>query len=563
MTGDTAWKKGERYEGTVTEVRFPDKGVVETKEQAGHCIVKHTLPGQRVAFAVKKRRGVNAEGRLLEVLEPSPAEMESDCPHAGSCGGCSYRTLPYEEQLRLKEGQVFALLKEFADGSVFLPILASPVTEGFRNKMEFSFGDSRKDGPLELGLHARGSFYDVITVTDCRIVDEDYRAILRATVDFFREKKIPFYHKLRHEGVLRHLLVRKAAYTGEILIDLVTTSEFAGAGDGGVTEEVLTSYVNLLTGLKLDGKIVGILHTKNDALSDSIRDDGTDVLFGTDHFDDRILGLMFRITPFSFFQTNTRSAEVLYDTVRKMVRRHTGLNNSVIYDLYSGTGTIAQLLAPVASEVIGVEIVEEAVEAARLNAERNGLHNCTFIAGDVLKVLDEITQKPDLIVLDPPRDGVHPKALPKIISYGVPGIVYISCKPTSLARDLPAFLDAGYRVECVQPLDQFPFSSHVETVALLSKLSEAKHFVNVKVEMDEMDVTCAESKATYREIAEWVQENYGLHVSNLSIAQVKQKYGIIERENYNKPKSPDSKQPGTSDMRIKAIEEAMRHFQMI
>ncbi len=487
MPQNTGWKKGERYEGTVTEVRFPDKGVVKTAGQEGHCIVKHTLPGQRVAFVVKKRRGEHAEGRLLEVLQPSAAEVTPDCEHAAVCGGCAYRSLPYEEQLRLKEQQVRALLKDLADPSVFLPILSSPVTEGFRNKMEFSFGDSRKDGPLELGLHARGSFYDVIPVTGCRIVDGDYRAILSATLAFFRKEQIPFYHKLRHEGVLRHLLVRKAAKTGEILIDLVTASGNDGSvAVGGLTETALESYVNLLRGLNLDGKIVGILHTENDALSDTIRDDGTRVLYGNDHFYDEVLGLRFRITPFSFFQTNTWSAEVLYDVVRRLVSGTEGLNNSVIYDLYSGTGTIAQLLAPVAGEVIGVEIVPEAVEAARMNAELNGLHNCRFIAGDVLKVLDEITETPDFIVLDPPRDGVHPKALQKILSYGVPGIVYISCKPTSLARDLPAFQDAGYYVNSIQPIDQFPFASHVETVVCLNKnFSKPKDYIQIGIDAED------------------------------------------------------------------------------
>ena len=459
---EPVWKKGERYEGTVTEVRFPNKGIVRVDGINGHCIVKNTLPGQKIAFSVSKRRNANAEGRLLEIIERAPEEMESDCVHFADCGGCMYRTLPYECQLALKEKQVHELLKDYADESCFCPILASPVTEGYRNKMEFSFGDGYKGGPLELGLHKRGSFYDILSVPSCRIVDEDFRTILSESLDFFRTQQIPFYHKIRHEGVLRHLLVRKAAKTGEILIDLVTNGPLG-------TGSVVHNYVNLLTGLQLSGKIVGILHTQNDALSDTIRDDGTEILLGRDHFYEELLGLKFRITPFSFFQTNSFSAEVLYDTVREMISRTGMINNGVIYDLYSGTGTIAQLLAPVAKKVIGVEIVEEAVMAAKENAELNGLHNCEFIAGDVLKVLDEIENKPDMIVLDPPRDGIHPKALPKILAYQVPQIIYISCKPTSLARDLPSFLDAGYRVKEIRPIDQFPATGHVETVCLLTR----------------------------------------------------------------------------------------------
>ncbi|MCR5267233.1 MAG: 23S rRNA (uracil(1939)-C(5))-methyltransferase RlmD [Lachnospiraceae bacterium] len=477
---EPVWKKNERYEGIVTDVRFPNKGIVKVEGIAGTCVVKNTIPGQRIAFTVSKRRNERAEGCLVEVLARSETEIAGNCPHFGDCGGCTYRTLPYSEQLKLKEKQVRFLLKDLVDEACFRPILPSPVTEGFRNKMEFSFGDSCIGGPLELGLHKRGSFYDVISVPECRIVDEDYRKILQATLAYFREQQIPFYHKLRHDGILRHLLVRKAARTGEILIDLVTTKWSMGTG------LVVQNYVNLLLGLQLQGKIVGILHTCNDALSDTIRNDQTTVLFGRDHFYEELLGLKFKITPFSFFQTNSLSAEVLYDTVRSFITTGNELNNSVIYDLYSGTGTIAQLLAPVAKEVIGVEIVEEAVMAAKSNAELNGLHNCEFIAGDVLEVLDNITEQPDCIVLDPPRDGIHPKALEKIVAYGVPGIVYISCKPTSLARDLPAFLSAGYKVELVQPIDQFPASSHVETVVCLSKnYSKPKDYIQIGIDAED------------------------------------------------------------------------------
>ncbi len=476
---EPVWKKGERYVGIVTDVRFPNKGIVRVEGIDGVCVVKNVLPGQQIAFCVFKRRNERAEGRLIEVLKRSETEIKSDCPHFADCGGCTYRTLPYDEQLKLKEKQVRFLLKDLVPEACFRPILASPVTEGFRNKMEFSFGDSVKGGPLELGLHKIGSFYDVLSVPECRIVDEDYRKILQATLAYFREQQIPFYHKLRHDGVLRHLLVRKAARTGEILIDLVTTSEPLGTG------LVVQNYVNQLLSLQLQGEIVGILHTCNDALSDTIRNDQTNVLFGEDHFYEELLGLKFKITPFSFFQTNSLSAEVLYDTVRSFVTTGNELNNSVIYDLYSGTGTIAQLLAPVAKEVIGVEIVEEAVMAAKSNAELNGLHNCEFIAGDVLKVLDTITEQPDYIVLDPPRDGIHPKALEKIVAYGVPGIVYISCKPTSLARDLPAFLSAGYRVNCIQPIDQFPASSHVEVCFLLERLRSAKDHIEISIDADD------------------------------------------------------------------------------
>lgn len=454
-------KKGQVYEGIVERVEFPNKGIVQSKE--GSCIVKNALPGQKVSFSVNKVRKGKAEGRLLKVLQKSPLETESPCSHFGICGGCTYISLPYEEQLKIKEEQVKRLLDSVLckqeKAYVFEGIKASPKPYAYRNKMEFSFGDERKDGPLSLGMHKRGSFYDVVTVSDCQIVEEDYRKILQATLSFFRENNAKFYHRLHHEGYLRHLLVRRAVKTGEILIALVTTTQ---------EEMDLQPWKQMLLDLSLDGNIVGILHTKNDSVADVVKSDETVILYGQDFFYEELLGLKFKISEFSFFQTNSLGAEVLYETVREYIGE-LSKQEKIVFDLYSGTGTIAQLMAPVAKKVIGVEIVEEAVEAARKNAALNGISNCEFLAGDVLKVLDDIAEKPDMIILDPPRDGIHPKALPKIIAYGVDRIVYISCKPTSLVRDLEVFIENGYEVEKAVAVDQFPWTANVETVVLLSK----------------------------------------------------------------------------------------------
>ena len=332
--------------------------------------------------------------------------------------------------------------------------------------MEYSFGDASKGGELELGLHKKGSFYDIVTVRECNIADEDYSKILYETLIYFRGIGSTYFHKINHEGFLRNLLVRKTARTGEILVDLVTSSQMPS--DAPCTEvSVIEDWKNILLGLKLKGKIVGILHTINDSLSDAVHNDRTDILYGQDFITEELLNLQFKISPFSFFQTNTYSAEVLYNTVREFISSE--LKDKTVFDLYSGTGTIAQLIAPVAKQVVGVEIVEEAVEAARDNAILNGLDNCKFICNDVLKALDDIVEKPDFIILDPPRDGVHPKALRKIIDYGVDNIIYISCKPTSLARDLETFMVLGYKPVRVCGVDQFPGTNHVETVCLLSK----------------------------------------------------------------------------------------------
>ncbi|SEQ42738.1 class I SAM-dependent RNA methyltransferase [Butyrivibrio sp. TB] len=519
-------RKRQIIEGTVIRRDFPNKGIVsdlikvsaddavENEKMEGNCVIKNTLPGQRVRGIVTKSGKNRLEARLLEVLEEAPDAIESPCPHFGICGSCHYLSMTYEQELALKEEQVKKLLsdafKKQETEPVWDGIKKSPIRFEYRNKMEFSFGDEVKDGPLSLGMHKRGSMHDIVTVKGCQIIDADYRKILTCVLDYFASMYTPlsnnevceknisddnsdvvekndlttnnivsqkydqkiitgketvtFYHTMQKKGYLRHLLVRKARKTGQILVDLITTTQ---------EEHDLNPLKDALLSLDLDGEIVGFLHTKNDSLSDAVVDQGTDIIYGQDHFTEELLGLKFDITPFSFFQTNSLSAEVLYDTVRDYVRegmKEQGRDKAhILYDLYCGTGTISQLMSPVADKVIGVEIIEEAVEAAKINAKRNNVDNCEFIAGDVLKVLDEIEEKPDYIILDPPRDGIHPKALRKIIDYGVDRMVYVSCKPTSLQRDLVELQAAGYRIERACAVNQFPCTVHVETIVLLTK----------------------------------------------------------------------------------------------
>ena len=486
-------KKGQIYEGIVEALEFPNKGRIFLQDEQKTVTVKNTVPGQRIRFSVNKVRGERAEGRILEVLEASPMEREAECPHFGQCGGCTYQTLPYEEQLKLKEGQIREMMDRAVDGSyVWEGIKPSPAVFGYRNKMEFSFGDEYKNGPMALGMHKRGSFHDIVTVKGCRIVDEDYQRILACTLEAAEESGLPYYHRIKHTGFFRHLLVRKAVKTKEILVDLITAGEadgclLNGAGKclmneadkcsmkeeerggaaGGGTVKFLKDWAKRIQSLPLEGKIIGILHTRNDSVADVVKDEGTEVLYGQDYFYEELLGLRFKITPFSFFQTNSLGAEVLYKTARSYIG---DTKDKVIFDLYSGTGTIAQILAPVAKKVVGVEIVEEAVEAARENARLNGLSNCSFWAGDVLRVIDELNEVPDLIVLDPPRDGVNPKALEKIANFGVDRMVYIACKPTSLVRDLEMLQGRGYKVERVGGVDMFPGTWHIETIVALSRI---------------------------------------------------------------------------------------------
>ncbi|WP_073993739.1 23S rRNA (uracil(1939)-C(5))-methyltransferase RlmD [Parasporobacterium paucivorans] len=462
-------KKGDVFEGLVIKTEFPNKGLMEI--DGNKIRVKGVLAGQKIRFSIKRKRSGQCEGKLMEVLEKSPLQdREAPCIHFGKCGGCSYQDLSYGNQLEMKSAQVKEILDSVCPDYLFEGILPSPSEWEYRNKMEFSFGDEFMDGPLALGLHRKNSFHDIVNITDCRIVDNDFNEILKCVLNHFDGKEIPFYHKMRHEGYLRHLLVRRAATTGEILINLVTAS---GEAENAVYEAAADyeGLIKALLALSLNGTIVGIAHVINDSMADVVKSDQTDSLFGRDYIQENILGLNFKVSAFSFFQTNSLGAEVLYGKARQYAGE---TKDKVIFDLYSGTGTIAQMLAPIAKKTVGVEIVGEAVEAARINAAGNNLNNCEFIVGDVLKVMDDLQDKPELIILDPPRDGVHPKALEKIAEFGADTIVYISCKPSSLERDMYSLQEAGYKVVKACAVDMFPQTVHVETVVMLTRSEATK-----------------------------------------------------------------------------------------
>lgn len=381
------------------------------------------------------------------------------CKDREYCGGCTYQGVPYEEQLANKFGEVKGLLeaKQIQVGRM-LPIEPAPSVYAYRNKMEYTFGDMEKDGPMTLGMHRKKHFMSIITVDECQLVHPDFNSVLRAVLTFAREHGYTKYHKKRHTGMMRNLVLRRGVHTNEMLINIVTSSE------GEFDEE---GFVQMLLGLPLQHEIVGILRTINDRLADAVYCDELRVLHGRDYYNEEVLGLRFHVGPFSFFQTNVEAVENLYSYAVGLID---DFADKKAFDLFCGTGTISQVLARSASEVIGVEIVEEAVEGARRTAAMNGLDNCRFIAGDVFEVLSSLPDQPDVIVVDPPRAGISVDALDRIISYGVRQIVYISCNPKSLAQNLYQLQLNGYRVESVKPFDNFPGTKHVETVVLLSRV---------------------------------------------------------------------------------------------
>ena len=450
-------KRGSIIEATVVDTVFPNKGLVYVDGKK--ILVHDALEGQKLRIQIVKKRRDRIEAKILEVLERSPLEQEPSCGQFGLCGGCTYLHVPYESQLEIKANQVLNLLQdaEIKDFD-FLGIEPSPKPFAYRNKMEYTFGDGG-NSPLELGLHRKRMRYEISPVTGCQLVDQDFLYILDSVLSHFREVGIPFYHKKSHQGVLRNLVIRKAGTTNEILVNLVTTSQ---------KELILAELSERLQKLHLTGHLKGFLHTINDGKADTIRADSIRIIWGNDHITERILGLTFQVSAFSFFQTNSYGAEKLFSLVRDFA----GPQPGVVFDLYCGTGTIAQIISPLADKVVGIEIVPEAIEAARENARINGLDNCRFIAGDVLAELDVLDEQPDLIILDPPRGGIHPKALEKVIALGAPRLIYVSCQPVSLAKDLQVLAASGYVATKVKCVDMFPHTPHVETVVLITRVEK-------------------------------------------------------------------------------------------
>lgn len=485
-------RRGQVIELKIEEMRFPAVGVgyFEGKKVK----VKNAIKGQLIEARIKKNRSDYAEAGLVQVLEPSASEVASFCPHFGRCGGCARQTVPYDEQVAMKTEMVRSIIEESGfEAFEFETPIKSPEIYHYRNKMEYSFGDEEKNGPLQLGMHKKGRFHDVVTVDQCMLVDEDFNTILRATLDYFVEAGTLRYNKNTMEGFLRHFTIRKSQNTGEILLGLSASTQ--GSVD-------LTAFVERLLSLTIKGQIVGILWIKNDGIADVVQGE-IEVLYGREYYMETLMGLDFKVSFFSFFQTNPEGAELLY---QKVIDYTGATEGKEVFDLFSGTGTIGQIMAGSAKRVIGVEIVEDAVRAANENAELNKLENCNFIAGDVFKVLDELDHTPEVIVVDPPRAGIQEKALMKILGYGVPQITYVSCNPKSLGDNLITARKNGYTIERVCCVDMFPHTPHIETVVKLIKVDTETVDAYAEPVVEDKD---AETKASERR-AEQLKKNRDL-----------------------------------------------------
>lgn len=472
------------------------------------------------------------------------------------CGGCNFQYYTYEEQLYLKKENIKRLLDQCIKYEYeFQEPIQSVEKQGYRNKMEFSFGNEYLDGPTILGLHKQNSFHDIVNVSGCKLMDANFDMIYNKVDEISKKFGLNFYHRLKHVGYLRNLVIRKGK--NDILVNLVTTSDIDKKIEKDYLEELKKELLNLP--LKDGYKITGILHTLNDGLQDMVVSEKENILYGKRDICEEVFDLKFEISPYSFFQTNKKTVEKLYSKVIEYIGQK---KDRVVFDLFSGTGTIGQIVSKNCKKVIGIEIVEEAVEKAKANCVLNNIQNCEFIAGDVFSRLENL-ESPDLLILDPPRGGVGEKTVKKIVEfYPTDEIIYVSCNPRTLCTDLKQFQEYGYTVKKACIVDMFPFTNYVETVALLSKL-DSKKYISVELPLDDMDLTRAESKVTYKQIQNYVFEKFGFKISTLYIAQVKKKWGLDVRKHYNMSKNEKQKIPKSPIEKEEAILDALRHFKMI
>ncbi|MCW6700671.1 23S rRNA (uracil(1939)-C(5))-methyltransferase RlmD [Anaerococcus sp. NML200537] len=454
-------KKRPTKEIKISEMKYPNLSI-GYDENGRRVEFKGGILGQTINVKTGKKNKERIRAKYINLIEESKLENAREyCPHAGVCGGCAYQKIPYETELMLKHDMIKTLFKDSGityNGNI--KINRSAVTKGYRNKMEYTFGDAVKGGPLILGLHRQRRFYEIVDCYDCNIVDDDFNKIRDGVQKYFREKNTDFYHKTTKEGLLRHLVVRKAHHTGQIMVILVTSS------DESFDDIRLRLFMHMLLDLDLDGRIFSIYHVLNDSLADAVIPEKIKLIYGKEYITEEMLGLSFKISPFSFFQPNVFTAEKLYQKAFDLAEIDSSMN---VLDLYSGTGTITQLMATVANTATGIEIVEEAVEKARENAKLNELNNVNFLCGDVLEEIEKVGDKYDVVILDPPRAGISPASLDKILNIDCKKFVYISCNPKSQMDNLKVFLEKGYEIKDYEIFDQFPNSRHLEAIALLER----------------------------------------------------------------------------------------------
>ncbi|MBQ8356611.1 MAG: 23S rRNA (uracil(1939)-C(5))-methyltransferase RlmD [Clostridia bacterium] len=546
-------QKGAELTLAVTDLNNLGCGVAHAPD--GRVVfLNGAVAGDTVRALIIKVNQTFAVGKVLEVVSPSSDRADGYCAVPASCGGCVYRNLTYEKELELKRSFVeHAFRKAGIPYAVVEPVRTAGEIKGYRNKAEYPITGG-KNG-LFGGFYAQKT-HRVIPAFDCSLQPREFGEILHTFCDFYTQMGISAYDEETGKGLIRHLYLRRGAGTGDLMAcPVINGKELPHAA----------AFVEVL--LQKHPYVTSVLVNENTRRTNVVLGERYHTLYGQPYIEDVLCGKRFRIAPASFYQVNHDAAELLYT----LAAERTELNGTgLLLDLYCGSGTIGLSMAQRAGEVIGIEIVPAAVECANINKALNGIKNASFYCGDAANaegLLAPVERErgalhPDVVILDPPRKGCDAQLLDFLAERRVPRIVYVSCGPDTLARDCAILAKHGYDIGVVTPVDLFPRTGHVESVCLLSKLNTKQH-IEINLDMDELDLTDAEKKATYQEIKDYVLKHSGLKVSSLYIAQVKQTCGIIERENYNKPKSEDAKQPQCPPDKEKAIKDALKHFGMI
>ncbi len=539
----TPVKKNEELELTIDSVTLEGAGVGRVDGFA--LFVPGALAGERVRVHVIKVTASYAVGKLMEVVEPSPHRMEPRCPVYAKCGGCAFGHVTYEEELRIKERHVADALTRLGGLKEvpLRPILGMGQPERYRNKGAFPYGMTDK-GPA-FGFYAPRS-HRLVPVQDCLIEQESVCRAVNAIQTWAEQNHITPYDEGTGKGCLRHAVARVTT-SGELMAVIVTRGD-------------LPHKKELIDAMSFADSVYW---NRNDRNTNVIFGDRFTQLSGRPTLRETLCGLDFEVSPRSFLQVNPVQTQRLYGAALELLSPQP---DETVADVYCGIGTISLLLAQKAGQVIGIEVVPEAVENAKENAARNGIQNASFLCAPAEEALPKLVAEGrtvDCLTVDPPRKGCDPQVIEAILASGARRMVYVSCNPATLARDVKLLTAGGFTVQAVQPVDMFPRCGHVETVVLLSKGEVDSKKIRVEFSLEDMDMSEFQDGATYPQIKEYVLEHTGLKVSSLYISQIKRKCGLEVGKNYNLPKSEDSRQPQCPPEKEKAIREAFKYFGMI
>ena len=540
--------KNQIYEALVTDYTAEGQGVAHIEGCA--VFLPNAIAGERVRVRIEKARKTWASGKIVELLEKSPHRVNRECPVAKLCGGCDFWHMDYAEETRLKAERVKTCLNRIGGQQLeTVPILAAPTCYGYRNKAQYPV--AVKKGRAFAGFFRAGT-HEVVENSRCRILPPEADLVKDKVIDYVNQYRVPVYDETTHTGLLRHIYVRRGAVSGQVLVCLA------------VNGEKLPKAQELIRRLKTVPGFTTLVLSVNTRKGNAVLGDKFITLHGPGYIEDTLCGLTFRLSPRSFYQVNHHQAQRLYETA---IAQAGITRQDTVLDLYCGVGTITLAMASAAGKVIGVEVVPQAVEDARDNAKRNGIENAEFFCGDAGQAALQLERegvRPDVVVVDPPRKGLNADTIEALSRMSPRRIVYVSCDPATLSRDVALLSERGYKLQTAQAADLFPRCAHVETVVLLSKGEIDSKNIRVEFSLEDMDMSEFQDSATYPQIKAHVLEHTGLKVSSLYISQVKRKCGLEVGKNYNLPKSEDSRQaPTCPPEKENAIREALQYFGMI